>query len=97
MMMVMIIIIIIIIIDTTISGGRNMIKEKAEKILKYKDLTIEIRRTWNVEAKSDTGNNKGITKSYRQYLSNRPGKQKINELQEKALLCASRIFRMVLM
>jgi len=37
------------------------------------------------EGKSDTGNNMGnwyISKSLRQYLSNRPGKQKINELQK---------------
>jgi len=29
-------------IDAAISGARNMIKKEAEKILKYKDLTIEI-------------------------------------------------------
>jgi hypothetical protein len=28
-----------------------VIKEEAEKILKYKDLTIEIQRTWNVKTK----------------------------------------------
>jgi len=70
---------------------------KAEKILKYKDLTMEIRRTWNVKAKTDTGNNKGITKPFRQHLSNRPGKHKINVLQENSLLCTSRILRIVLM
>ena len=31
-----------ILIDVTISGDRNVIKKEAEKILKYKDLTIEI-------------------------------------------------------
>jgi hypothetical protein len=30
-------------IDVAISGDRNMIKKEAEKILKYKDLTIEIQ------------------------------------------------------
>jgi hypothetical protein len=29
--------------DVAISGDRNVIKKEAEKILKYKDLTIEIR------------------------------------------------------
>jgi len=29
-------------IDATISGDRNVIKKETEKILKYKDLTIEI-------------------------------------------------------
>jgi hypothetical protein len=28
--------------DSAIPGDRNVIKKKAEKILKYKDLTIEI-------------------------------------------------------
>jgi len=31
-------------IDVAISGYRNVIKKEAEKILKYKDLTIEIQR-----------------------------------------------------
>ena len=28
-----------------------MIKKEAEKILRYKDLTIEIQRMWNVKTK----------------------------------------------
>jgi hypothetical protein len=39
------------IIDVAISGDRNMIKKEAEKILKHKDLTIEIQRMWNVKTK----------------------------------------------
>ena len=35
--------------DVAISGNRNVIKKEAEKILKYKDLTIEIQRMWNVK------------------------------------------------
>jgi hypothetical protein len=31
-------------VDVTISGDRNVIKKGAEKILNYKDLTIEIQR-----------------------------------------------------
>jgi len=37
--------------DVAVSGDRNMIKKKAEKISKYEDLTIEIQRMWNVKAK----------------------------------------------
>jgi len=32
-------------------GDRNVIKKEAEKILKYKDLTIQIQCMWNVETK----------------------------------------------
>jgi len=32
-------------------GGQNVIKKEAENIRKYKDLTIEIQRTWNVKTK----------------------------------------------
>jgi len=38
-------------IEVAIPGDRNVIKKEAEKILKYKDLIIEIQRMWNVEAK----------------------------------------------
>jgi hypothetical protein len=64
-------------IDAVIPGHRNMIKKEAEKILKYKDLMIEIQSMWNVKAKvipvirGATGT---ILKSLRQYLSNIPGK-----------------------
>jgi hypothetical protein len=37
-------------IDVAIPGDRNVIKKEAEKILKYKDLAIEIQRMWNVKA-----------------------------------------------
>jgi hypothetical protein len=36
-------------IDVAISGDRNVIKREAEKILKYKDLTIETQHMWNAK------------------------------------------------
>jgi hypothetical protein len=38
-------------LDFAISGDRNVIQKEAEKILKYKDLTIEIQRMWNVKTR----------------------------------------------
>jgi hypothetical protein len=67
-----IIIIVIIIIDVAISGDRNVFKKEAEKILKYKDLTIEIQRMWNVNTSlipviiGATGT---ISKSFRKYIA----------------------------
>ena len=46
-------------IDVAISGDRNIIKKEADKILKFKDLTIEIQRMWNVKTKADASNNRG--------------------------------------
>ena len=70
-------------IDVAISGDRNVIKKEAEKILKYKDLTIEKQRMWNVKPKvipviiGATGT---ISKSFRKYVSNIPGKYEVKEL-----------------
>jgi hypothetical protein len=36
-------------IDVAIPGDRNVIQKEAEKILKYKDLAVEIQHMWNVE------------------------------------------------
>jgi hypothetical protein len=43
-------------IDVTISGDKNVFKKEVEKILKYKDLTIEIQRMWNVKTKVNLTN-----------------------------------------
>jgi hypothetical protein len=77
-----------------------VIEEETEKILKYKDLNIEIRRTCNVTAKVIPVIIRAIetiSKSSRQYLSNITGKNKIKELQKTAILDAVHILRKVLM
>ena len=38
-------------IGVAISGGRNVIEKEADKVLKCKDLTIEIQRAWNIKTK----------------------------------------------
>ena len=57
--------------------------------MKYKDLTIEIQRMWDVTKKMIPvilGAIGTISKSLRQYLSNVPGKHEIKELQTTAIL-----------
>jgi len=68
-------------IDVAISGDRNVIKKEAEKIPKYKDLTIEIQRMWNVKTKvipviiGATGT---ISKLFRKHVSNIQGNHEVN-------------------
>ena len=74
-----------------------MIKKEAEKILKYKDLTTEIQRMWNVKEKvipTIIGATGTISKSFRKYVSNIPGKHEVKELQKTAILCTAHILRM---
>jgi len=87
-------------IDVTISGERNVIKKEAEKILKYKNLTIEIQRMWNVKTKVIpviTGATGAISKLLRKYVSNIPGKHEVKELQKTAILGTAHTLRKVLM
>jgi len=87
-------------IDVAISGDRNVIKKEAEKILKYKDLTTEIQRMWNVNTKVIPviiGAIGTISKSFRKYVSNIPGKHEVNELQKTVILGTAHILRKVLM
>jgi hypothetical protein len=81
-------------IDIAIPGDRNVIKKEAEKILKYKDLKIEIQRAWNVKAIGATGT---ISKSFRKHVSNLPGNHDLRELQKTAILGTAYILRKVLM
>jgi len=87
-------------IDVAISGDRNVTKKEAEKILKYKDLTIELQCMWNAKTKvipviiRATGT---ISKSFRKYVSNIPGKHEVKELLKTAILGTAHILRKVLM
>jgi len=81
-------------IDVAISGDRNVIKKEAEKILKYKDLTIEIQRMLNVKTKAIpviTGATGTISKSFRKDVSNVPGNHEVKELQKTAILGTAHI------
>jgi hypothetical protein len=81
------------VIDVTIYGDRNVIKKEAEKILKYKDLIIEIQCMWKVKAKvipAITGATGTISKSLRHYL------RKLSNYIKTAMLCTVHILQNVL-
>ena len=87
-------------IDVALSGDRNVTKKEAEKILNYKDLTIEIQLMWNVKTKAIPviiGATGSVSKSFRKYVSNIPGKHEVKELQKTAILGTAHILRKVLM
>ena len=86
-------------IDVAISGDRNVIKKEAEKILKYKDLTIEMQRMWKVKTMMIPviiGATGTISKSFRKYIINIPGNHEVKELQKTAILGTAHILRKVL-
>jgi hypothetical protein len=76
-----------------------VIKKEPEKILKHKDLTIEIQCMWNVKTKvipviiGATGT---ISKSFRKYVSNIPEYHAVKKLQKTAILGTVHILRKVL-
>jgi len=77
-----------------------VIKKEAEKIPKYKDLTMLIQFMWNVKTKVipviiwATGT---VSKSFRKYVSKIAGKHEVKELQKTAILGTAHILRKVLM
>jgi hypothetical protein len=86
-------------IDVAISGDRNVIKKEAKKILKYKDLTIEIQRMWKVKTRVTPvliGATGTISKSFRKYISYKPGNHEVKELQKTAILGTAHTLRKVL-
>jgi hypothetical protein len=89
-----------VLIDVAISGDRNVIKKEAEKILKDKDITTEIQSMRNVKTnvmpviRGVTGT---ISKSFRKYLTNKPGEHEIKELQKTVVLVTANILRKIQM
>ena len=69
-------------------------------VIKQRNLTTETQRMWNVKTKVIPViivANGTISKSFRKYVSNIPGKHLIKELQKTAILGTAHILRKVLM
>jgi hypothetical protein len=87
-------------LNVAFPGDRNVITEQTEKILKYKNIIIEIQRMWNVKTKVVpviTGATGTMSKPLRQYLRNIPGEHEIKELQQTAKFGTAHILRKILM
>jgi hypothetical protein len=74
-----------------------VIQKEAEKILIYKDLTIEIQRMWNVKTRVIPVIIGAISESFRKYVSTIPGNHYVRALQKTAILDTAHILRKVLM
>jgi hypothetical protein len=68
-------------------------------ILKYKDLTIEMQRMWNIKTRVIPviiGAIGIISKSFRKYASSIPGNHEVKELRKTTILGTAHILREVL-
>jgi hypothetical protein len=85
-------------IDVAIPAERN-VQMEAEKKLKYKSLSIEKQRMWNLKCTITpviTGATGTETKSLRKNLEAILGKHSIDSIQKAAILGTSHIIRKVL-
>jgi hypothetical protein len=65
-----------LLIDVAIPSNKNVIQKEAEKILKYKNLSIEIQKMWNVKGFVITviiGATGIVSKRLQKYLETIPG------------------------
>jgi hypothetical protein len=82
-----------------IPANRNVVQKESEKKLKHKNLSIDIRRMWNLKCTiipviiGATGR---VTRGLRKHLEAVPGKHSIDSLQKRAILGTSHIIRKVL-
>jgi hypothetical protein len=72
-------------IDVAIPSDKNVIRKEAEKKLKYKNLSIEIQRMWNVKCfviPVIIGANGIVSNSLQKCLETIPGQHSIDSLQK---------------
>ena len=88
-----------LLLDVSIPSDRNTSLKTYEKISKYKDLEIEIEKTWKEKTKTVPiviGSLGVINKSTEKYLDTLPIKIEIEELQKITLLGTANILRKAL-
>ena len=88
-----------ILLDVSIPSDRNTSLKSFEKLSKYKDLELELQKSWRLKMKTlpIIIGALGVTnKSTSKYLSEVPGGILTSEIQKIALLGTSRILRKAL-
>jgi hypothetical protein len=88
-----------LLLDVSIPADKNTSLKTFEKLSKYKDLDIELSKSWKVKTKTIPiiiGALGIINRSTPKYVKEVPGKISISELQKITLLGTSRILRKAL-
>ena len=88
-----------LLLDVSIPADRNTSLKTFEKLSKYKDLDIELAKSWKVKTKTlpiIIGALGLINKSAENYLKEVPGDIPINQLQKSTLLGTANILRKAL-
>ena len=88
-----------ILLDVSIPSDRNTSLKTYEKLSKYKDLEIELGKSWKMKMKTVPviiGSLGVINKSATKYINEIPGNIQMYELQKIALLGTARILRKAL-
>jgi fructose-1,6-bisphosphatase/sedoheptulose 1,7-bisphosphatase-like protein len=88
-----------LLIDVTMPSDKNIKQKETEKKLKYKNLSIEIQRMWNMKCfviPVIIGATGIVSKSLHKYLETIPGQHSIYSLQTTVILGTSHIIRKVL-
>jgi hypothetical protein len=73
--------------DVVIPSDRNVIQKESEKKLKYKNLSVEVQRMWNMKCFVTpviTGATGIVTRGLKKYLNTIPGKHSIVSLQKNS-------------
>ena len=85
-----------LLIDMSVPSDRNISSKEFEKKYKYKDLEIEIQRMWKMKTKVIpvvVGALGAISKDFKSYIENIPGKINSSEVQKSTLLGTAHILR----
>ena len=85
-----------LIIDVAIPSDYNILQKEAEKLTKYKDLEIEIKRMWSLKTKIIPliiGATGVISKSVVKFVEEIPGEHNLKIMQKTVILKTAHIIR----